>query len=69
MNCCTDHNHTEHQRHADLKCIPLFDCLPQKCPEIHCKDHHGDRTGFITVAALWGAALVQPGAIKYIAAS
>lgn len=26
-------------------------------------------TGFINVAALWGAALVQPGAIKYIAAS
>ena len=26
-------------------------------------------TGFINVAALWGASLVQPGAIKYIAAS
>lgn len=26
-------------------------------------------SGFINVAALWGAALVQPGAVKYIAAS
>ncbi len=29
----------------------------------------GKGTGFINVVSLWGAALVQPGAVKYIAAS